>query len=107
MSRSPEQLAAELGMEICGADMATGRQLVAEGWLQTSRSYRAVARLPEGKTGLETLKERNPRMYRNIMEQAERQAASTVLRTMTMPDERKELTIGEFAAFRKLGGLVA
>lgn len=38
-------------------DEATARRLVAEGYHQVSRAYREVARLPEGKTGIEALQD--------------------------------------------------
>lgn len=38
-------------------DEATARRLVTEGYHQVSRAYREVARLPEGKTGIEALQD--------------------------------------------------
>lgn len=105
MSRSIEQFSAEMTAEISSEDMTTGMNLVAEGWVQISRRHRMVARLPKGKTGLQALQERDLGAYKRLMERVEREAASTFLRVYSNREgERRELTLPEFAAFRKLGG---
>lgn len=79
--------------------------LVRDGYMQTSARFRCVARLPEGKTGLEALRDVAPNDYARIMGQAERNAADEFRRIYA---ERCGLQIQlgpeEFAAFKKAGG---
>lgn len=80
------------------------RVLVAEGYKQTSRKFRHVARLPRGKSGLEALKEADPEGYAHIMDNAERQAADTYRRIHARGPDKLSLTVEGFEAFRKAGG---
>lgn len=106
-------------------ELAYGRQLVAEGWYQTSRKYRAVARLPPGVTvadalrgamlaeshraGQHELREHEEKWIRHIVGWGG--ALDYYLRTFSDKDRRRlgldiarELSIPAFAAFRKAGG---
>ncbi len=79
--------------------------LVRDGYKSTSNKYRNVARLPEGKTGLEALRDCAPEEYARIMEQAERQAADRYRRfNAAEHGDQETLTVDEFKAFRSAGG---
>lgn len=74
-------------------------------WKGTSNRYRTIARLPEGKSGVEALKDAAPDQYRNIMREVERRAADTY-RRMYAEREGNSLMITqeEWAAFKAAGG---
>jgi len=88
--------------------------LIDQGYHQTSRKYRHVARLPEGKTGIEALAEASAK-YRpgDALEWATRlgeQAAGGHFRrvyAVCYPGLRREVSEAVFAAFKALGGKVA
>lgn len=90
-----------------GKDL-TPAELVAAGYKQVSRKYRLVARLPEGKTGMEALEAHAPDTARNFRRMAEEMAASQYLRIYADRDGNQvELTPEEFEEFRKAGGVAA
>lgn len=90
-----------------GAAEASAQVLLDEGWVQTSRKYRTVARLPPGKTGYEALKAVDPGIARHFWEQFQRTCADHAMRSCY--EQRTaglslELDEATFAAFRRLGG---
>lgn len=74
-------------------------QLIAQGYIQVSRRYRIVARLPEGKTGLEALREVDPRLVQEMLDRVERDATDMYLRVHATPAEKLNLSETEFEAF--------
>ena len=78
--------------------------LVMEGWEGTSNKHRTIARMPEGLTGLETLKQFEPEAYRIIMEYAERNASSLYRRVYAREKDKLTLSVEEWVAFKKAGG---
>lgn len=91
----------------CGeSGTETARRLVAEGWESTSNSYRNVARLPEGKSGLEALKEVAPDEYHHLTETIERRAANVYRRIYATEaaGTKRSLDRETFAAFKRAGG---
>lgn len=88
---------------------AKAQRLIDEGWEQTSRKYRAVARLPAGKTGLQALLEVDPLRVLRLLENAEMWAADEFRRVHSHEENgmRQELTNVEFHAFRAAGGKVS
>jgi len=85
-------------------DAEIAAQLVRDGWKSTSNRYRNIARLPEGKTGLEALRDCAPEAYRHIMENAERQAADTYRRIFARGDTKQTLDQDMFQAFKRARG---
>lgn len=85
-----------------------GRRLVAEGWMQTSRKYRSVARVPPGMTAIEALRTVSPREAADLERRLEQWAADAFRRSHSkdplVTENRLVLDIGTFAAFRKAGG---
>lgn len=81
-------------------------ELVSDGWKAVSNKHRTIARLPQGKTGLEALQECAPDEFRRIMEQAEQRAADTYRRTYAMVDigTKQELDHDMLRAFKRVGG---
>ncbi len=79
--------------------------LVAQGYKQVSRKYRMVAGLPEGKTGLEALKEADPEKYADLMTRVEEMAADRY-RTYCADKNGHRLTLTweEFNEFLTLTG---
>lgn len=74
-------------------------------WFSISNRYRLIARLPEGKTGLEALKERAPESFEHIMQHAEQLAADEYRRTYARQHgDEVELSSEDYSAFRKAGG---
>lgn len=78
--------------------------LLKQGYVQISRRYRIVARLPRGKTGLEALEEADPALVEDWLASLEERATEQYLRVYA-PNELKEtLTEEEFNAFLRLRG---
>jgi hypothetical protein len=77
-------------------------------WFQISRAYRTVARLPEGKTGIQALidatKDRREDAERWANGLGEASAGDHYLRVHSPKKDQLELTFHEFAAFRRMGG---
>jgi len=108
-------------------EWTSAKQYVKEGWLQVSRRYRTVARLPEGMNGNEALlwalqeydksdlglgtgvPEQRIKWATEIL--SERSAASQFMRCYTdypfAQHLSKELGVFEFQAFRMSGGVSA
>jgi len=86
------------------SDLAVARELVDAGWHMVSRRHRTVARLPEGKTGLECLT--GVLNTRWTAEMGEGPAGDMFLRCYTERDTHRwrDLSQGEFVAFRRVGG---
>lgn len=85
----------------------TAQELIDEGWYQVSRRWRTVARLPDGKTGVQALTEaetrRDAEKWAKML--GEGSAGDHFLRCHANKDGLwKELDVPTFAAFRKLGG---
>lgn len=84
-------------------EIAAGRALVADGWVQLSRKYRRVMQLPSQGTALSVLEGIDPgkvRLLRERMEHAlECEARSTIWALHL--GETRELDPRAFAAFRK------
>jgi len=75
-------------------------ELIARGFVQTSRKYRLVAGLPAGKTGVEALREANPERLERLLKWLEEKASSEY-RTYCAEKEGNQLTLtwGEFNEF--------
>jgi hypothetical protein len=84
--------------------VARARELVAAGYQSISNKYRLVARLPEGKTGLEALAMVNPDLAAHFLENANLSAARQFMRVYAKEPERLELNAEEFKAFKANGG---
>lgn len=85
----------------------TAKQLVEEGWMQTSSKYRMIARIPEGMTAFQALRAASPDEYAHLMTQFERRAADIFRRLNNQskfPECYRELDQETFLAFRKAGG---
>jgi hypothetical protein len=54
--------------------------IVAQGYEQVSRKYRIVARLPEGKTGLEALAEVDPELAKHMLDEVNLEAGRHYMR---------------------------
>jgi hypothetical protein len=80
----------------------SGADLVRMGYHQISRKDRMVARLPEGKTGLEALTEVDPGMARTYFDNMTRVTTDHYLRVYGK--DTLELTEAEFEDFRNAGG---
>lgn len=99
-------------VEVTEEHLESARQLIAEGWHQVSRAYRTLARLPDGKTGVEALIDaelRSKHPHFRLREWAEglgeRSAGNHYLRCYAKQDLNWcELDVPTFVAFRKLGG---
>lgn len=83
------------------------KALILRGYYQVSRSYRQIARLPEGKTGRQLLAEMPE--YKHMTTKAGLNNASLDdfwLRMFAFrdPEFSLTLTVEEFAEFRRLGG---
>jgi len=87
-------------------DAEIAAKLVRDGWKSTSNKHRVIARLPEGKTGLEALREVAPDDHKRIMENAERQAADTYRRLYANwgAGTSQILDSGTWSAFKRAGG---
>lgn len=83
----------------------TAQSLIDQGYKSTSNKYRFVARLPEGMTGLEALKQVAPDYYEHMMRRIECEAVAQYLRAYSK--DYIVLTPEEFMAFKQLGGEVA
>lgn len=74
--------------------------LLAQGAEQMSRKYRLVARLPEGMTALEALKDRDMPLYERVMADAERRARELYrLHVAKRYGDYFELSVAEFNEF--------
>jgi hypothetical protein len=74
-------------------------------WYQVSRSTRGVARLPEGKTGIQALAEALARRgMQEMRDLTEGEAGEHYLRCFAPASDRKTLTTRAFNAFRAAGG---
>lgn len=80
--------------------------LIRDGWKSVSNKYHTIARLPFGKTGLETLQESAPDEFKRIMALAEQQAANTYLRMYATEraGTSQQLDSSMFQAFKRAGG---
>lgn len=88
---------------------AEAKRLIEQGYHQTSRNYRSVARLPPGMTAVEACKLLDPQKEKIWREHYERCCAQTVLGAVhwsaSFKDEcYKELDEATFAEFRRQGG---
>lgn len=76
------------------------RQMIAEGYIQLSRKYRLLGNLPEGKTGIEAMREVDPRMAQHFQDTFDRQMKEQFLRVYGKVGEHVvELTQEEFSEF--------
>jgi len=100
-------------IDVTAEHIEAARRLLAEGWCQTSRRFRCVARLPPGQTGVEALIDASRRhrsfpladLERWARGLGERHAGDHYLRCHAEQDgNSRQLDIPTFAAFRKLGG---
>jgi len=81
------------------------QKIIDEGYYQTSRKHRHVARLPKGLTGKEALKSVTPENRHYWVDGlGESNSGDHYLCVYGKPEDSLTLTIPEFAAFRKLGG---
>jgi hypothetical protein len=83
----------------------TMRELIDGGYVQVSRKYHMIDRLPPGKTALEAIEERYPQQAINVREQCDRIARSQALALLGQFDTI-ELTPAQFAEFKRLKGPV-
>lgn len=85
-----------------------GRELVARGWRQTSRKFRMLAKIPDGMTGMQALREADPRAADELEDRMNRQAADTFRRShickTLFPECFQEVDQPTFDAFRRAGG---
>ncbi len=87
-------------------DIAFVEKIIREGYYQVSGKYRTVCKLPEGKTGIEALAEASGKPEWAAL-LGETGAGDQYLRCYALnrkPEDRLELSIGQWAAFKKLGG---
>lgn len=83
------------------------KALILQGYYQVSRSYRQIAKLPDGKTGRQLLAEMPA--YKHMTTNPGLNSASLDdfwLRLFAFqdPEHSLTLTVEEFAEFRRLGG---
>jgi hypothetical protein len=79
--------------------------LIKQGYEQISRKYRMLGRLPEGKTGLEALREVDPRLAQHFLDNANNAAKDQYIRCYTRGEPyRIELTREEFDEFLRQTG---
>ena len=76
------------------------KDLYKQGFRQVSRKYRMVARLPEGKTGLEALAEVDPRLAKDMLDRMNNAAAEQYLRCYAKPPYVLTLSVEEFDEFK-------
>lgn len=86
--------------------MKTGKELVDAGYFQTSRAYRLVAKLPEGKSAIDALAAHDPRMAAHFLSIAERAARGHYLRGRYAEADGNSLALTEeeFADFIRTPG---
>lgn len=87
-------------------DLALARDLIAQGYLSTSNKFRTVSRLRAPLTGKDIVR---PELHdtlagRTLIERWDRAWSRAVLRSHDPDVEHRELTIGQFRAFKQLGG---
>lgn len=92
--------------EALGDEVMTGINLVKEDFKQTSSKFRMVARIKPGEDVMEVLKKLDPSYYRVLQHHAESMLLRSDHRHSDLV-EIKELSLIEFAAFKKAGGKVA
>lgn len=92
-------------VEVTADHIRFARQLVEDGWYQTSRRHRHVARLPDGMTGVEALA-RAERFSNLPFRCTDEDIAGEAYLSRHAAHElnRCELDIPTFAAFKKVGG---
>ena len=99
-------------IDVTDEHIESARQLIEEGWHQTSRAYRMLARLPDGMTGVEALidaERRSQHPQSNVVKWANglgnAGAGEHYLRCYASRDLHGcTLDIPTFSAFKKLGG---
>lgn len=80
------------------------KELIASGYQSISNQHKMLARLPEGKTGVQLLAEKAPSWLRRW----EEMATSHYMRVHAIQDGNSITVDPEtFAAFKRLGGRVA
>lgn len=95
----------DLQVDTAAGAVALAAALKAAGYHQVSRSYRILARLPAGKTGMQALREASEREWYAAMTEAD--ATDQFLRVYAAGvDKRLHCTVDIriFEAFRRLGG---
>lgn len=78
--------------------------LVLEGYVQTSRKFRLIGRVPPGMTPLEALRLKDPQTADSFERRFQEQCADYYRRCYAEGDEKLELSIEEFGAFLRLTG---
>lgn len=95
-------------LDISAEDEAYAKQLIADGWLSTSNKYRTVARIEDGLTLEDCIRftDKASLKVRVALEDAWNQHRRWLLRVHGPNDNvaEKELTVGQFRAFKKFGG---
>jgi hypothetical protein len=76
--------------------------LIKRGYRQVSRKYRRVAALPEGKTGIQAIRDADPSYYKGVVARIEESCADQYLRVYAK--DKLELTREEFAEFLRQTG---
>ncbi len=80
------------------------KELVSAGYKQISSKYRIVARLPEGKSGYEALRDADPDFAGRLLANFQRDCEDQFLRVCANNSHRMTLDELTFAAFRAAGG---
>ena len=79
-------------------------ELIAAGFVQTSRKYRMLARVPAGMTPLEALRQVDPDTAASLEKRMQEWCAEHYRRCFARGDDSVTLSIEEFAAFLRLTG---
>ena len=82
--------------------MSKAKDCVSQGYVQVSRKYRIVARLPTGRTGMQALEAVDSSLAKQIRDNAERSAKEMFLRMYAL--DKLILSREEFAEFLQLVG---
>lgn len=87
-------------------DAEIAAELVGAGWKSVSNKRQIIARLPEGKTGLEALRECSPLEYAKLVADLEHRAADVYRRVYASVSAgtKRVLDADMFAAFKRAGG---
>lgn len=98
-----------MDIELTDEDLVLARELIEQGYLSTSNKYRQVSRLRTPLTGKDIVR---PELHdtlagRTLIERWDRALSRDVLRGHDPEVEHRELTIGQFRAFKQLGGQTA
>ncbi len=80
------------------------KALVAAGYRQISSKYRIVARLPEGKSGYEALRDADPDFAARLLANFQRDCEDQFLRVCASDKHKQTLDELTFTAFRAAGG---